>query len=105
VDLDYRAKFYIQFRIQDGLGIIRSVGALAEKHGVSLYTILQNPSIKIRRTSSFYVTTDASCVSAVTAMVLRRRRKISVAVSPIPLQLNGIKYKGGGMQYGTRCGK
>jgi homoserine dehydrogenase len=67
VDLDYKAKFYIRIPFRDGLGIIRSTGAFAEKHGVSIHSILQNP-MKDAAKADFCLTTDVCAVSAVQAM-------------------------------------
>jgi hypothetical protein len=49
VDPDYTSRFYIRLRIRDQLGVIRVVGELAEKHGVSIHAILQVTTILIQR--------------------------------------------------------
>jgi homoserine dehydrogenase len=92
LDLDYQAKFYIRIPYQDGLGIIRSVGALAEKHGVSIDTILQNPVSKdstAKAAASFCVTTDVCAVSAVAAMCAEIVKQNFSRGEPVymPLQL------------------
>ena len=43
IDNDYVSAFYIRISFQDGLGIIRQVGELAESQGVSIHSILQQP--------------------------------------------------------------
>ena len=40
---DYVSAFYIRISFRDGLGIVRSVGDLAEQSGVSIHSILQQP--------------------------------------------------------------
>eukprot|EP00638_Chattonella_subsalsa_P005384 CAMPEP_0117752042 /NCGR_PEP_ID=MMETSP0947-20121206/11368_1 /TAXON_ID=44440 /ORGANISM="Chattonella subsalsa, Strain CCMP2191" /LENGTH=423 /DNA_ID=CAMNT_0005570605 /DNA_START=130 /DNA_END=1401 /DNA_ORIENTATION=- len=63
---DYISKFYIRIKIQDGLGIIRVVGELAEKHGISIDAILQLP-ITDPSDVDFVVTTGESAISSVEA--------------------------------------
>lgn len=91
VDLDYKAKFYIRIPYQDGLGIIRSVGALAEKHGVSIDTILQNPVAVGDAVSSFCITTDDCAVSAIAFMCAEIAKQAFSRGEPVymPLQLEG----------------
>mmetsp|Transcript_2195 Transcript_2195/g.2997 ORF Transcript_2195/g.2997 Transcript_2195/m.2997 type:complete len:436 (-) Transcript_2195:261-1568(-) len=67
MDHDYTSAFYIRISFQDGLGIIRSVGELAEKHGVSINSILQNP-IKNRLEADFVVTTEDCKLSQIEAL-------------------------------------
>jgi hypothetical protein len=43
LEQDYTSAFYIRILFMDSLGIIRKIGGLAEKHGVSIHSILQNP--------------------------------------------------------------
>ena len=64
---DYTSMFYIRISIQDGLGIIRRVGELAEKHGVSINSVLQN-DITDREKVDFVVTTEACLLSQVEGM-------------------------------------
>jgi homoserine dehydrogenase len=87
VDLDYQAKFYIRIPFRDGVGIIRSTGALAEKHGVSIHSILQNPMKGADL--SFCVTTDVCAVSAVSAMCAEICQQDFSCGEPVymPLQL------------------
>ncbi|KAL3927162.1 MAG: hypothetical protein SGBAC_013190 [Bacillariaceae sp.] len=64
LDLDYIATFYIRIPFQDGLGIIKRVGELAEVCGVSIHSILQTP-IMDRMSADFCVTTEECKVSQV----------------------------------------
>jgi len=43
IDNNYTARFYIRLQCKDGLGVIREVGELCEKHGVSIHAINQTP--------------------------------------------------------------
>lgn len=64
LDFDYVSIFYIRIPFQDGLGIIKRVGELAEMSGVSIHSILQNP-IRDRMSADFCVTTEECKVSQV----------------------------------------
>ncbi|KAL7516634.1 hypothetical protein ACHAWX_001626 [Stephanocyclus meneghinianus] len=57
IDNDYVSAFYIRISFQDGLGIIRQVGELAESQGVSIHSILQQP-ITDRMNADTVVTTE-----------------------------------------------
>eukprot|EP01040_Poterioochromonas_malhamensis_P004301 gene4301-4608_t len=61
---DYIANFYIRIKCSDGLGIIRAVGEAAEKNGVSIHAILQNP-IESHSNLDFVVTTELVQLSKV----------------------------------------
>eukprot|EP00624_Nannochloropsis_granulata_P005668 evm.model.NODE_40385_length_66094_cov_35.488079.16 len=63
---DYTSRFYIRLRIQDQLGVIRVVGEIAERHGVSIYAILQNP-IMDPSDINFVVTTEPARHSQIKA--------------------------------------
>lgn len=67
IDNDYTSAFYIRISFQDGLGIIRSVGELAEVHGVSINSVLQNP-IRNRMEADFVVTTESCKLSQVASL-------------------------------------
>lgn len=67
IDSDYSAPFYIRVSFQDELGIIRRVGEIAEKHGVSISSVLQNP-IKDRMMADFVITTEGCKESQVRNM-------------------------------------
>ena len=54
---DFKAPFYIRMRYADRVGIIRDLGEITEKHGVSIYSLLQNPIVD-REDSAFVVFTD-----------------------------------------------
>mmetsp|Transcript_16077 Transcript_16077/g.14533 ORF Transcript_16077/g.14533 Transcript_16077/m.14533 type:complete len:424 (-) Transcript_16077:31-1302(-) len=58
INNDYSTRFYVRITCRDGLGIIRSVGEIAEKCGVSIHAILQNPITNIDHVD-FVVTTDS----------------------------------------------
>ena len=64
LDYDYTSVFYIRIPFQDGLGIIKRVGELAEQAGVSIHSILQTP-ITDRMSADFVVTTEDAKVSQV----------------------------------------
>lgn len=64
LDFDYISVFYIRIPFQDGLGIIKRVGELAEQAGVSINSILQNP-IRDRMSADFCVTTEECKVSQI----------------------------------------
>lgn len=61
---DYTAKFYVRLTARDKLGIVKTVGLLAEKHHVSINAILQNP-ITDPNNMAFVITTDTVSFSAV----------------------------------------
>ena len=67
IDNDYTSCFYIRISFQDGLGIIRSVGELAENHGVSIDSVLQNP-IRNRMEADFVVTTESCKASQIESL-------------------------------------
>ena len=54
---DYSCDFYIRIKCSDGLGIIRHVGDAAEKAGVSIHAILQDPILN-HECFDFVVTTE-----------------------------------------------
>jgi homoserine dehydrogenase len=64
LDYDFFSIFYIRIPFQDGLGIIKRVGELAEQYGVSIHSILQNP-IRDRMSADFCVTTEECKVSQI----------------------------------------
>lgn len=65
---DYKSKFYIRLRYKDQNGITADCGSLCEKHGIGIYSILQNP-IKNRNDAAFVITTDRVELSRVEAFV------------------------------------
>ena len=67
IDNDFESAFYIRISFQDGLGIIRSVGDLAESQGVSIHSILQQP-ITDRMAADTVVTTESCKYSKVKAL-------------------------------------
>lgn len=64
IDNDYESAFYIRISFQDGLGIVRKVGEVAESMGVSIHSILQQP-ITDRMAADTVVTTEACKLSQV----------------------------------------
>mmetsp|Transcript_2099 Transcript_2099/g.6401 ORF Transcript_2099/g.6401 Transcript_2099/m.6401 type:complete len:416 (-) Transcript_2099:314-1561(-) len=63
---DYKAKFYVRVTAKDRLGIVKTIGELAEQHGVSINAILQNPIVDPDN-MAFVVTTDLVAFSSVNA--------------------------------------
>lgn len=66
-EADFTARFYMRISVSDQLGIIANVGALAQKHGVSIFAVLQNP-ITDPTMVDFVVTTSDCRHSQVQAM-------------------------------------
>jgi len=58
------SQFYIRFQIKDGIGIIRRVGELCEKYGVSVHSISQLP-IGNHKDLPFILTTEKTTRAAV----------------------------------------
>lgn len=69
IDNDYTAPFYIRISFKDSIGIIRIIGDLCEKHGISIHSVLQNP-ITDRMAADFCVTTESCKLSQVQALCL-----------------------------------
>jgi hypothetical protein len=67
IDNDYESAFYIRISFQDGLGIVRTIGELAESQGVSIHSILQQP-ITDRMAADTVVTTESCKLSQVEAL-------------------------------------
>lgn len=65
VTSDYSARFYVRLNIKDGTGIIKAVGELCEKEGISIYAVLQD-EITDKQDVKFVVITDACKLSQVT---------------------------------------
>ena len=59
--------FYIRVSIQDGLGIMASVGSIASANNVSINSVLQN-SIVDRQSVDFVITTEQAMLSEVEGM-------------------------------------
>lgn len=64
LDPNYVSAHYIRIPFQDSLGIIRLIGELAEEHGISVHSILQNP-IADKMSADFCITTEDSTASQV----------------------------------------
>jgi hypothetical protein len=64
---DYTSAFYIRIPFMDSLGIIRKIGELAETHGVSIHSILQNP-IQDKQQADFVITTEECKMSQAQAL-------------------------------------
>ena len=82
LDCNYASAFYIRITFHDELGIIRRVGELAEKHGVSICSVLQNP-IKDRMSADFVVTTEETKYFQVKAMCADIGREQFAHTTPI----------------------
>lgn len=66
LDFNYVSPHYIRIPFSDGLGIIRTIGELAEEHGISIHSVLQNP-ITNKLEADFCITIEDSTVSQVDA--------------------------------------
>jgi len=86
VDNNYTSQFYVRISFQDGLGIIRITGELAEKHGVSINSVLQNP-IHNRMAADFVVTTELCRESQVRAFCEDIERQDFTRGSPLYMPL------------------
>lgn len=62
-----RMRFYIRFVIKDGVGIVRILGELAEKNGISIHSMLQTPIVDTSRVP-MVITTDPTSWHAVKQM-------------------------------------
>lgn len=67
LDFDYNRPFYVRIPFMDSIGIIRKVGELAEKNGVSIHSILQNPILD-RMEADFCLMTEECKLSQVKAL-------------------------------------
>lgn len=67
IDNDYTSRFYIRISFRDSIGIIRIVGELCEKNGISIHSILQNPIVD-RMAADFVVTTESCKYSQVQSL-------------------------------------
>ena len=65
---DYFSKFYIRINIRDQVGVIKSVGEIAEKYDVGIHAVLQTP-IENPDDIDFVVTTETTRLEQVQAMV------------------------------------
>lgn len=64
---DYVSNFYVKVSVSDELGIMKTVGEMAEKNNVSINSVLQN-NIVDKESVDFVVTTDHALLSEVEAM-------------------------------------
>lgn len=62
-----KMRFYIRFIIKDGLGIIRTLGDLCEKQGISIHSVLQTPITDPNKVP-MVLTTDSTTLDRVKAM-------------------------------------
>lgn len=67
IDNNYECAFYIRINCKEGLGIIKAVGEAAEKEGVSIHAVLQNPIDDVEN-MAFVVTTEKCKFSEVSAL-------------------------------------
>jgi homoserine dehydrogenase len=86
IDNDYLSAFYIRISFQDALGIIRRVGELSEKHGVSINSVLQNPIID-RMAADFVVTTEKCKFSQVQALCEEIEKEDFARMKPLFMPL------------------
>eukprot|EP00980_Cylindrotheca_fusiformis_P006760 scaffold1410_cov123-Cylindrotheca_fusiformis.AAC.8 len=92
LDCDYMSIFYIRIPFQDGLGIIKRVGELAEHAGVSIHSILQNP-IRDRMSADFCVTTEECKVSQIEELCDAINEQVDFCRAPcrfMPLMIEQI---------------
>jgi len=83
LEQDYSSRFYVRIKIRDQLGVIRVVGELAEKHGMSIHAILQTP-IDDPATMDFAVTTEQyTKLSAVEAFANECAKQPFVLAQPL----------------------
>lgn len=61
---DYESPFFIRLKYRDTLGITRECGEICERHGVSIYSILQNP-IASRDDAAFVLVTENVKLSSI----------------------------------------
>lgn len=93
LDFDYISVFYIRIPFQDGLGIIKRVGELAEQAGVSINSILQNP-IRDRMSADFCVTTEECKVSQIKELCDAINEQVDFCRAPcifMPLMIEQIQ--------------
>ncbi len=64
----FSAQFYIRFQIKDGIGIVKQIGTVCEKYGVSIYAISQLP-IGNSKDLPFILTTEKTTKSAIEFLV------------------------------------
>ncbi len=62
------AQFYIRFQIRDGIGVIRKIGELCEKYGISIHSISQLP-IGDYDNLPFILTTERTTRAAVKCLI------------------------------------
>ena len=86
IDNDYTSAFYIRIPFIDGLGIVRKVGEIAERHGVSVNSILQNP-ISDRMMADCVVTTEECKLSQVTSLCAELEREEFARAPPLSMPL------------------
>ena len=65
---NYESSFFVRFKIQDGLGIIRRISEVCENNNISIDSILQLP-ITNPKDLTFVLTTDKTSYSQVKKMV------------------------------------
>jgi len=82
IDNDYESAFYIRISFQDGLGIVRKVGEIAQSQGVSIHSILQQP-ITDRMAADTVVTTEACKLSQVQELCTLIEKEDFVLCPPV----------------------
>jgi len=86
IDNDYTSAFYIRIPYIDGLGIVRKVGEVAERHGVSVNSILQN-AISDRMMADCVVTTEECKLSQVQALCAELENEEFARAPPLCMPL------------------
>ena len=86
IDNDYTSAFYIRIPFIDGLGIVRKVGEVAERHGVSVNSILQN-AISDRMMADCVVTTEECKLSQVQALCAELENEEFARAPPLCMPL------------------
>ncbi len=83
---DYTGSFYIRIMMEDQLGIVEKVGAVAKQQKISIDSILQLP---ITGTSKvpFVVTTDQCRLSQVESMLIELKKQKFVIGTPLLLPI------------------
>ncbi len=61
---NYDSVFYVRLRYRDGLGITRQCGEICEKYGVSIHSLLQNPTDN-KSDAAFVIITEKVALSSI----------------------------------------
>lgn len=83
---NFSARFYVRIKIQDGVGIIRVIGGLAEKAAVSIHSILQAPIVDPMQVD-FVVTTESTKLYQIEKMCADISKQEFVLEDPLYLPI------------------